>query len=794
MYQNIREEELKNRLRNDYFKQFDCTQQIGNIDFSVASNGTYHLWAESKKGRSDTHKSLTQLILTIGKAKQHSKTLPPAFLGAFDAEKIIFVPYSDVMDIFYINDFDWTVTPSNHDTKEFKTILKKVTLAAQKNSSEFQYNDDLKRFIKTGFITNTTSKITIDKNNFVVIYGKWLDKVKPSIAIDWSIAKTKNIIDGDFFLADILSSDNKSIKDNLYVLLQKDKYQFAREFDDAGIFNSKTVEFNDRQKAHRQFWNTYDRPPTEDYWDYFVRRRDLLVPQDVRERKGSFFTPKQWVELSQKYLTDYFGDDWQEEYYIWDCAAGTGNLLNGLTNKYNIWASTLDQADVDVMYDRIENGANLLEKHVFKFDFLNDDFEKLPPGLRDIINDKEKRKKLIIYINPPYAEAAGKRAIAGTGEHKSGVAKSTKIHKDFTNIVGAGASEIFTQFYLRVSRDLPKSKLAAFSKLKYITSPVLFKFREYFKADFKGGFICDASSFDNVTGKFPIGFVMWDMDSENRIEQINVDIPERNTTKTINSIGSKKEIISNWLQQYYDKQNNDIVGWLALNQCQMQANRNVFITSNKPSRPTPITMNNIIEMGVYLTARHCVELTWINSNDQVLYPTDDVNTDIEFQNNCFTYSLFTDYNNIKSEHGTNHWIPFTEQDVGASDKFASHFMTDFIRGKCPQTNGNLCDTAHRTTPLEFSTEAEAVFNTGRALWRYYHKQDGTQNDAQNHVNVNASYYDIRAHFQGRNKAGRMNPNSENAEYTKLLGDLKSAMKTVTNKIVPKVYEYGFLLK
>jgi hypothetical protein len=89
-------------------------------------------------------------------------------------------------------------------------------------------------------------------------------------------------------------------------------------------------------------------------------------------------------------LADYLGENWQEEYYIWDCAAGTGNLLAGLTNKYNIWASTLDQADVKVMHERIEHGANLLENHVFQFDFLNDDFSKLPQGLQDIINDERK--------------------------------------------------------------------------------------------------------------------------------------------------------------------------------------------------------------------------------------------------------------------------------------------------------------------------------------------------------------------------------------------------------------------
>ena len=105
--------------------------------------------------------------------------------------------------------------------------------------------------------------------------------------------------------------------------------------------------------TYQLFWKRYKRPPIKEFQEYIIERRDLIVPQDIRERKGAFFTPRKWVELSQKYLADYLGENWQEEYFIWDCAAGTGNLLAGLTNKYNIWASTLDQADVNVMHELI---------------------------------------------------------------------------------------------------------------------------------------------------------------------------------------------------------------------------------------------------------------------------------------------------------------------------------------------------------------------------------------------------------------------------------------------------------
>lgn len=62
----------------------------------------------------------------------------------------------------------------------------------------------------------------------------------------------------------------------------------------------------------------------------------------------------------------------------------------------------------------------------------------------------------------------------------------------------------------------------------------------------------------------------------------------------------------------------------------------------------------------------------------------------------------------------------------------------------------------------------------------------------NTYNPNASLYDIREHFQGRNEAGRMNSKSDDETYMRLIQDLRSKLKTLAKKIEPKVYEYGFL--
>jgi hypothetical protein len=797
-YSNIREEELKNKIAHDYFWIYDCTKIVGNVDFCVCMHQSQKelfeqeslLWAEAKKGSSDIYNSIVQLILTIGKARTFDKFLPPPMLGAFDGEKIAFIPYNDIHDIFYQNDFNWNVTPSDYETKEFKIVHEKVKSTIDQKTLLFNYEKDdreLKKFIKSYFVVGKfgLTKTKIDKNNFMVIYNKWLQTVKQTIAVNWDIAKKAGIIDGDFYLADLLSRENETLKEKLYVLLKHDHYELDRKISDSGLFSFSSTSFTDNQTAHTQFWNRYDRPPKEEYWDYIVERRDLLVPQDVRERKGSFFTPQIWVELSQKYLTDVLGVDWQDEYYIWDCASGTGNLLHGLTNKYNIWASTLDKQDVEVMHDRIKNGANLLDDHVFQFDFLNDDFTKLPKALQEIINNPEKRRKLVIYINPPYAETMSHGAKSKVGLNV------TAINEKYISKMGKAANrELFAQFLTRIYCEIPDCIIGEFSKLKTLQSPNFIEFRKFFLAELKKCFIVPAYTFDNVKGSFPIGFKIWDTSIKSTFENIDSDIYENEVF-----VGIKKLIcydnfksINDWLISTRNRINEKKIGFIACLGNDFQQNNVVFIMNDKNQMASPrgswITDKNLLEVGVYFAVRKSIEQTWLNDRDQFLYPNDEWKTDFEFQNDCLTFTLFR--NNIQSQFGTNNWIPFTEQEINAREKFESNFMSKYIQGKLKQEgNSDLFGFQEiRTTALEFSAESQDVFNSGRELWKYYHKQPN--------CNVNASLYDIREYFQGRNEQGKMNNKSEDETYMKLINELREKLGQIEKKIEPKIYEYGFL--
>lgn len=807
-YNKIREESLKKKVGEDWFGKFDTTNVDGAIDFTVLpkQKSLYEqfplLWAEAKTGDYSISSMFAQLILTIGKSRIFDKTVPPAFIGVFDFKKIAFLDYVNIEDLFLMNDFNWKVTPSNHSSKEFRLIKDRIESGLDLKIYLFDFLKDekeLRFFIENNIAKGTSKgKISINKNNFIPIYLRWLELIKPIIDVNWMELKKFNIIESDFYLADLFVDDNRtvnvdddiSIRDGLFVSFQNQGYKISKsDFKSIGDIRIGIRNLD----IYTQFWKIYRRPPIKDFQDYIIERRDLLVPQDIRERKGAFFTPRIWVELSQKYIADYLGDDWQDEYYVWDCASGTGNLLAGLVNKKNIYASTLDQADINVLHERIDKGANLYRNQVFQFDFLNDEFipisrgGKIPDSLFDIINNTGKRKNLVIYINPPYAEADNR-----IGEGRKGVAESL-IHKKYSKKMGYTKREMYIQFLTRIYFEIPDALIANFSTLKNLQAPRFSDFRIFFKARLEKLFLTPASTFDNVRGDFPIGFFIWNTKVEEDFKFCESDVYD----KTYSYAGSKNiwsydnvKFINDWVKTFRNSKSESIATIIGVGS-DFQNQR--LVRFGEPYMKVPAsnhnwqtTKENLIQTSIYYTVRKIINANWLNDRDQFLYPNDNWKTDIEFQNDCLAYTLFS--NNVSSSFGKNNWIPFTEQELNIQNRFESNFMTDFISGKVKlESDSNLFKSDQSSLPKrEFSEEAIAVFVKGREIWSYYHSKPFT--------NINASLYDIREHFQGRNTKGRMNSKSNDEIYTTLITELRDKLYLLSHKIVPKIYEYGFLLK
>lgn len=229
------------------------------------------------------------------------------------------------------------------------------------------------------------------------------------------------------------------------------------------------------------------------------------------------------------------------------------------------------------------------------------------------------------------------------------------------------------------------------------------------------------------------------------------------------------------------------------------------------------------------------EFLQLNDRDQFLYPNDGWQTDKEFQANCLVYTLFHGQNRISTGYAdasstqhsdascfkpadgasanltANHWIPFTEEEVNATDCFASHFMTDFLAGKTEtvtvqtkqQTELDLFDSQKEKDDSCLkdcmSSQAQSVMDAGREIWRYYMQQAksampfaGTQMKTMKTWNVNASLHDTNAHFKGRDDKGRMNATSTDEHFNALMDDLRVALNALAKEIEVKVYEYGFL--
>jgi hypothetical protein len=415
---------------------------------------------------------------------------------------------------------------------------------------------------------------------------------------------------------------------------------------------------------------------------------------------------------------------------------------------------------------------------------LNDSFDKLPEELREIIENAEKRKKLVVYINPPYAEATSAATVTGTRKNKAHVSTRHSVHTEYKDALGKAGNEIFSLFMIRAAHKLQGSFLAVFSKLKYLNSSNFVKFRSNFSAKLYNGFMCCADTFDNVTGKFPIGFLVWQLSHNGYDFQfpkaVKLDVLD-NTGQRIakKNFYNGRNSINKWIKEF-DCIGNSAIGFMCNPAPDFLTTNQPYITVTQGTRHFnyfAFKEKNLIEGCIYFAVRLCIEPTWINDRDQFLYPANgDYAKDKIFQTDCLVFTLFHGQNRISCNDGVNHWIPFSEQEVDAKGKFKSNFMYNFIKD------------------IKFSREAKKVLNSGLELWKYYHGK--TKNNRT--VSVNASFYDIREFFQGRapvkagDEKGKMNNKSTDETYTRLIQNLRSNLNLLAEKIKPKIYEYGFL--
>lgn len=230
-----------------------------------------------------------------------------------------------------------------------------------------------------------------------------------------------------------------------------------------------------------------------------------ITPNNIERRfNGAFYIPSEFASYSQKMISSSLGDNWREEYVVWDCCSGLKNLTRDFAfNK--LYCSTLEQNDIDLSACYNTNATS------FQFDFLNDSLEKLPQSLIEHLNNND---KIIFYINPPYATAC--ELSLNAGKSKKNVAKTriNEIMKE--NKVGASSQNLIAQFLYRIllikkEFNLTNISIGCFTKPLLITASTFKKLRDLWFKEFKfdRGILFNAGHFAGVSSKWGITFEIW---------------------------------------------------------------------------------------------------------------------------------------------------------------------------------------------------------------------------------------------------------------------------------------------
>lgn len=795
LYLKLQDARSEEDVKNAYIKAL----WLKNYSLNLIDIQTKEIRFEAKVwGKISTYEMFTQLLHYVQYGLDHGENLPP-FLCVIDSEKAAIMKTADAIPLLKKKTIKrWK--SASHVSQDALDIVSAYigtyVVSFKLSTHEEEFINTVKNAIQSGDIIRT--QITPD--NLKQVFDKWIEMIGKEIK--WVNEDDYSLL----FFADIMSDGTISTHKDLPAEL------LHKSGSPAFALNGQIYELGNRE-WYRRFRAIYDRPPKQEYRDYLLERRDSLIPIDERSFKWAYYTPLHVVDKAYDKLTDTLGKNWQKEYIVWDMCCGVGNLEVKHSNPRNIYMSTLDQADVDVM----KATKTCVAAERFQYDYLNDDItddgqidyaltNKLPEWLRKAIAEW---KKILVLINPPYAEAtnADNTARWSEAKNKPWVAK-TKVAERCMEWYGKASNELFTQFIARIAQEIPNATLAMFSKLKYVNAPNFEEFRNIWNAKYLDGFIVDSKSFEGLKGNFPIGFLIWRTLNNKQIKTPITEISTEILDKQANPIGEKKffnlpnKIFLNvWIKR--PRANKDeavplsnafsIMQWTPrvktwsdnaiwymctwTNDIQ-NATKFTFLLSSPAWRGNwlYITKENLWQASIVFSVQRLIKPTRINDRDQFLQPNCELSN--EFKNDCLVWMLFNGSNLTASANDlerndrkwsiVNHFIPFTESEVDAPERFESDFMVQYMSDKT------------------FSPEAQMVLDEGKKLWKAYfaHIDTHTVRDEYKLNRADVGRYQIRNSLKRRNESGDFPPVSFTV--------FEESYKVLSDKLRPQVFEYGFL--
>ena len=536
LYQRLQLTRSEEDVKDVYIKVLNLKGYSKNlIDIQ-----TKEVWFEAKEGhKHSTYAMFTQLMHYVQQALNKGEYVPP-LLAVIDTQKAAIMKSADVIPFLAKKTIKWGKSASGYTQEALDAVSAYIGTYFVSFKIE-THEDEFISTIRGAIATGDIIRVAITPDNLKQVFDKWVALIGQEIL---DVAPEEYAL---LFFADIMSDGTVSTHANLpaELLHRSGKPIFS--------LGGKLYELGSHE-GYRRFWAIYHRPPDAAYRNYLLERRDSLIPLDERSFKGAYYTPLHVVDKAYDKLAEVLGKNWQREYVVWDMCCGVGNLEVKHSNHRNIYMSTLDAADIDVMKATKTCAAATR----FQYDYLNDDItasgqldysltNKVPVGLRNAIAEG---KKILVLINPPYAESG---ETVGNDAKKD--VASTRIAESMKEM-GYASRELFVQFLVRISREIPTATIAIFSKLKYVTASNFEGFRQYWKAKYLGGFAIHSKAFDSLKGDFPIGFWVWktNMTSSKHSDftEIMTDVLDKQAkpigSHTFSAVPSEM-LLSNWISR-----------------------------------------------------------------------------------------------------------------------------------------------------------------------------------------------------------------------------------------------------
>ena len=315
---------------------------------------TEEVWFEAKETPTPPAVMFGQLLVYVRAARKRGEPVP-GFLAVIDRDKAAIMPTEKALPIFDNSAIIWPKSGSAAG-KELGSQIAPYIEAHYVNYDirhhENEFVDAVKSAIRTGRIIRTP----ITPDNLRPVFDKWVGMVGIELG-------TVNPADyAVLFFADIMHDGKNEAMTKLpaRLLFNGDKPVF--------ILNGQQYELAS-EHGYRNFWAIYYRPPDQKHRHYLLERRDSLLPLDEQKFKGAYYTPLHIVDKAYEQLRATLGENWQERYIIWDMCCGVGNLEVKHSNYRNVFMSTLDQADIDIM----RASKTCVGATIFQYDYLNDD-------------------------------------------------------------------------------------------------------------------------------------------------------------------------------------------------------------------------------------------------------------------------------------------------------------------------------------------------------------------------------------------------------------------------------------